>query len=67
MLMTSIKNLGPFSLGREIYFCQSLNDRNMIATYREFKGTFQFSLITARLFEVFSFVLLLIIDVSLLN
>ena len=66
MLMTSIKNLGPFTLGIEIYFCRSLNNKN-IATYREFKGMCQFSLITARLFEVFSFVLLLIIDVSLLN
>ena len=54
MLMTSIKNLGPFTLGREIYFCQSLNNKN-IATYREFKGTCQFSLITARLFEVILF------------
>ena len=56
--MTSIKHLGPFTSGREIYFCQSLNNKN-IATYREFKGTCQFSLITARLFEVFSFVLLM--------
>ena len=66
MLMTSIKNLGPFTSGREIYFCQSLNNKN-IASYREFEGTCQFSLIAERLFEVFSFVLLLIIDVSLLN
>ena len=66
MLMTSIKNLGPFTSGREIYFCQSLNNKN-IASCREFKGTCQFSLTAERLFEVFSFVLLLIIDVSLLN